>query len=102
MALSVSRSTAEVAETEYVYLQNNTPFNQKINQYLHQGLIFSTCAATPLQSRVTDAVRQTVKTLLHVYEYPTSPEAIQHNFSNVPRFIKHIKSGYDMIETEVK
>ena len=47
----------------------------------------------PLQSKVTDAAQQTVKTLLHEHEYPTSLEAFPHNFLDAPKFIK---SEYDI------
>ena len=73
---------------------------KKIDPYLHQELIFSTFVTMPLQNRVTDAARQTAKTLLHVHEYQVSLEAFPHNFSDVTKFIK---SEYDnMIKAEVK
>ena len=88
MALSMSRSTAEVAET----VNASTKIHLiKINQYLHQGLIFSTCAAMPLQSRITDAARRTAKTLLHVHEYPASLEVFTNNFSDVPNLLIRIR-----------
>ena len=92
MALSVSRSTAEVAET----VNASTKIHSiKINQYLHQGLIFSTCAAKLLQSRVTDAARQTARILLHLHEYPASLEVFPHKFSDVPNLLNQntISSG---------
>jgi hypothetical protein len=81
MALSVSRSTAEVAEKEY-YI--NTTKKIRGNNHLHQGLIFSICAAMPLQSKATGTGQQTMKTLLRVHEHLASLEGIPHNFSNAP------------------
>ena len=63
----------------------------KIDQYLHQGLIFSTCAAMPLQSGITDAARQTAKTLFYVHEYPASLEVSTHKFSDVPNLLIRIR-----------
>ena len=83
MALSVSKSTAEVAEKSYYMNKKKSSINQKSN-YLHQGLIFSICAAVPLQSKATGTAQQTMKTLLHVHEHLASPEGFPHNFSNAP------------------
>ena len=82
MALSVSRSTAEVAEKENYINKKTIPI--EVNNYLRQGLIFSICAAMPLQSKVTGTGRQTMKTLLHVQEHLADLEEIPHNFSSVP------------------
>ena len=88
MALSVSRSTAEVAG-RVLHQQRGIILIKTIrgNKYLHQGLIFSICAAVPLQSKVAGTGQQTVKTPLHVHEHLTSLEAIPRNFLNVPNLL---------------
>ena len=84
----MSRSTAEVAEKKY-YINEKTSIeiSQSVNNYLHQGPIFSICAAMPLQSKVTGTGRQTMKTLLHAQEHLVSLEGIPHNFSSVPNLL---------------
>jgi hypothetical protein len=83
----VSRSTAEVAETVSTHQQKKT-FKSEENNYPHQGLIFSICAATPLQSKAAGIGQQTTKTLLHVQEHLASPGGFPHNFSNAPNLYK--------------